>query len=255
MPPFHGDVAKWQSSTRRRLRSSPIFQPSARPSDERASASPRRGFGAIRDPGLLCLRRLQCSCRLGPAAAWAKRRAAARVRRACCPASSGSRSPGSTCERAEIAPSPERHGRLRRAALAVPRRRRCRGLRHGGAAGSGDAGTSSRTGPSRPRPRPRPTARRTARSSRWPARSNAATGSCASSVTTTLGSALMTVLIRHATSAPPRGPLTSSKRTLSRSIRGANLPRRQPSRLWMHSRSSGSTVSPEVRTAKGVLGA
>ena len=178
--------------------------------------------------------------------------------RACCRAWRGWRSRASICETGEAASSPRAQmspfagvdcgsGASPACWLAM-RLRRAEPFFRRTPAGGGNRS-------SRPLSRPRPIASLTTRSSRWPARSNALAGFAASSVTSVLGRPLITALIRHATSLPPRGPFTSSNRTVRRSMRGANFPRRKPRRPWMRRRSSGSTARPEVRTASGVLAA
>ena len=73
--------------------------------------------------------------------------------------------------------------------------------------------------------------------------------------TTTLGTRLRTTLIRHRISTPPRGPLTSRTRTVTRSTareyRANSLPRRR--RIW--ARSSSFSRTPSILIFARVRGA
>jgi len=69
--------------------------------------------------------------------------------------------------------------------------------------------------------------------------------------TTTLGSPLSTTLTRHLWSTPPFGPLTSDRRTVTRSIEDTNFPSLIPSFRAISSRSSLSTVAPSTRMCPG----
>lgn len=58
--------------------------------------------------------------------------------------------------------------------------------------------------------------------------------------------------MRQSTSMPPRGPLTSRTRTVTRSIERAYFPSFSPSRRRMYARSSSSSRTPSTRMCAGV---
>jgi len=86
--------------------------------------------------------------------------------------------------------------------------------------------------------RRRRTELRTVRSTPAKARSTAARSDASRFSNTTVGNPFGTTLFRHTRSTPPRGPLASSIRTLTRWMERANLPSRLSSLCRMWTRSS-----------------